>query len=216
MGALRAQILQCVGTGGWLSERCMHRCRPSNHISRWPRALLLAQPALAHGSSSGASSTARACCAAPAAAATLISPSVMGATTAGNSSNNRTVSAPVRPTLRLNQGQGPRHDAAAAAELFGDDSLAIQAGIDTLHRLGGGTLQVRAGCPEGSQGGTLAPCPDAHRRRCQSPPATVYPVPAHRSLPRAHSSGLGFSRCGTPSTFARTCTCAAPKGGRPC
>jgi hypothetical protein len=33
MGALRAQILQCVGTGGWLSERCMHRCRPSNHIS---------------------------------------------------------------------------------------------------------------------------------------------------------------------------------------
>ena len=32
MGALRAQILQCVGTGGWLSERCMHRCRPMNHI----------------------------------------------------------------------------------------------------------------------------------------------------------------------------------------
>ena len=28
----RAQILQCVGTGGWLSERCMHRCRQVNHI----------------------------------------------------------------------------------------------------------------------------------------------------------------------------------------
>ena len=36
LGALRAQILQCVGTGGWLSERCMHRCRPINHISVAP------------------------------------------------------------------------------------------------------------------------------------------------------------------------------------
>jgi hypothetical protein len=37
LGALRAQILQCVGAGGWLSERCMRRRRPMNHISaRWP------------------------------------------------------------------------------------------------------------------------------------------------------------------------------------
>jgi hypothetical protein len=28
MGALRAQILQCVGTGSWLSERCMHGADP--------------------------------------------------------------------------------------------------------------------------------------------------------------------------------------------
>jgi hypothetical protein len=33
LGALRAQILQCVGAGGWLSERCMRRRRPHNHIS---------------------------------------------------------------------------------------------------------------------------------------------------------------------------------------
>eukprot|EP01047_Picozoa_sp_COSAG01_P018061 COSAG01_NODE_970_length_12375_cov_27.268736_3_plen_126_part_00 len=37
LGALRAQILQCVGTGGWLSERCMRRCRLGNHISVAPR-----------------------------------------------------------------------------------------------------------------------------------------------------------------------------------
>jgi hypothetical protein len=28
LGALRAQILQCVGTGSWLSERCMHGADP--------------------------------------------------------------------------------------------------------------------------------------------------------------------------------------------
>jgi hypothetical protein len=45
VGALRAQILQCVGTGSWLSERCMHRCRPRNHIVVARRAAPAAAPA---------------------------------------------------------------------------------------------------------------------------------------------------------------------------
>jgi hypothetical protein len=52
-------------------------------------------------------------------------------------SNNRTQSAPRFLVLRLEQGPG--------GDLTGDDDKAIQAGLDYLHRLGGGALQLGAG-----------------------------------------------------------------------
>eukprot|EP01047_Picozoa_sp_COSAG01_P060591 COSAG01_NODE_7447_length_3208_cov_5.409135_1_plen_70_part_00 len=59
LGALRAQILQCVGAGGWLSERCMHApaptARPEGHHQSHPgarpaakTAVLLLPPLLLH------------------------------------------------------------------------------------------------------------------------------------------------------------------------
>eukprot|EP01050_Picozoa_sp_SAG11_P018537 SAG11_NODE_2817_length_2943_cov_4.626934_1_plen_219_part_00 len=52
-------------------------------------------------------------------------------------SNNRTQFAPRSLVLRLEQGPG--------GDLTGDDDKAIQAGLDYLHRLGGGALQLGAG-----------------------------------------------------------------------
>jgi hypothetical protein len=38
VGALRAQILQCVSAGGWLSERCMRRCNfLAWHAGTWTK-----------------------------------------------------------------------------------------------------------------------------------------------------------------------------------
>jgi hypothetical protein len=52
--------------------------------------------------------------------------------------DNRTQSRPRTLTLRLEQQP-------QSGCLVGDDDLAVQAGIDYLHRLGGGTLQLGAG-----------------------------------------------------------------------
>ncbi len=57
--------------------------------------------------------------------------------------DNRTQSRPQTLTLNLEQQQPSVRGAAHV--LVGDDDLAIQAGIDYLHRLGGGTLQLGAG-----------------------------------------------------------------------
>lgn len=51
--------------------------------------------------------------------------------------DNRTQSAPQALTLRLHQGPG--------GDLQGSDATAIQAGLDYLHRLGGGTLELGPG-----------------------------------------------------------------------
>ena len=59
---------------------------------------------------------------------------------ADSMSDNRTQSAPRKLVLRL--GQGPPKQ---PGDLQGSDSVAIQAGIDYLHRLGGGTLELGPG-----------------------------------------------------------------------
>ena len=62
---------------------------------------------------------------------------------AATMTDNRTQSRPQTLTLHLEQQQPSVHGTAHV--LVGDDDLAIQAGIDYLHRLGGGTLQLGAG-----------------------------------------------------------------------